>query len=313
MTRPAAATRWFEVLDPGLLTTVQDSGRPGHAHLGVPPSGCLDQPSFSLANRLVGNPEGTAVLETTMRGPRLVLHGPSNSSATVAVTGAPAAVTVDGRPAALDAAIFLLPGQTLEVGPATSGLRSYIAVVGGIAVDPVLDSRSTDVLSGLGPPKLARGTRLPIGAPAGSVPIIDFAVPRGISPHPVVGILPGPRDDWFTPEAITALTSNQWLVSSASNRIGLRLEGPALGRRDNAELPPEGVVTGSIQIPRDGQPVIFLNDHPTTGGYPVIAVLTDDALARAAQAAPGTSLTFRWHAREADRWRQDVPAMQTRN
>ncbi|MDP9826569.1 biotin-dependent carboxylase-like uncharacterized protein [Kineosporia succinea] len=278
------------MLDPGLFTTVQDEGRPGRAHLGVPPSGALDRASFRLANRLVGNAAGAAVLETTVRGPRLVWEGAA--PVTVAVTGAPASVILDGRPAAFDAAVRVGPGQRLEIGSVTAGLRSYIAFSGGLMVDVVLGSRSTDVLSGLGPSPLAAGDVLPVGLPS-PVPVVDFVAPPGILGEPVLDVVPGPRADWFTEAALVTLVRTPWKVSSTSNRVGLRLEGVPLERRRPQELPSEGTATGSLQVPGNGLPVLFLGDHPVTGGYPVIGVVTRSSLDRAAQAAPGTTLRFR--------------------
>jgi len=286
----AAGSCWFDVLEAGMLTTVQDYGRAGHASEGVSPSGALDKASYELANRLVGNPSGRACLETTLRGPSLRLNGPPGSGVTVAVTGAPAPVMVNGGPAAFDAAIRIRAGDILAIGTVTAGVRSYLAVRGGFALSPTLDSCSTDLLSGLGPPPLARGQSLRLRPPPGVPPVADFAAPPGIEADPVLAVVIGPRDDWFTPAALATLTSSVWTVTPTSNRVGLRLSGPVLTRRREGELPPEGVVTGSIQVPPNGQPLIFLNDHPTTGGYPVIAVLVETALGHAAQAAPGSTL-----------------------
>ncbi|MET3807682.1 biotin-dependent carboxylase-like uncharacterized protein [Nakamurella sp. UYEF19] len=282
----------LEVLTPGPLTTVQDHGRPGMAHLGVPPSGALDRPGADLANQLVGNPPGFAVLETTLTGPRLRVLGLSGSSVVLAVTGAPAPITVDGHPASMGRVLQVPAGAVVQLGTCSAGVRSYLAVRGGIAVAEVLGSRSHDLLSGLGPPALQRGQRLPIGAMLDAGITATTAWPDTIDPPPVLPIVLGPRDHWFAPEALELLTGTAWQVSPASNRIGLRLTGPALPRRRPEQLPSEGVVTGSIQIPQDGQPVLFLADHPTTGGYPVIAVVDESALHHAAQARPGTTLRF---------------------
>lgn len=279
----------FHVLHPGLFSTIQDEGRSGQAHLGVPPSGALDRESYRLANRLVGNISGAAVLETTLRGPRLRFEG--DAPVTVAVTGAPAPIWVDGRPAAFDAAVRVGPGQVLEIGTVTAGLRSYLAISGGIMVDAVLGSRSGDVLSGLGPPPLTVGATLPLGK-AGSAPHIDFVAPPGIFRDPVLDLILGPRTDWFTEAALVTLARTAWKVSPTSNRVGVRLEGATLERREPGELPSEGTATGSLQVPGNGLPVLFLNDHPVTGGYPVIGVVTRASLDRAAQAAPGTTLRF---------------------
>ncbi|MEU0333799.1 biotin-dependent carboxyltransferase family protein [Streptomyces sp. NPDC006193] len=280
--------RALVVVRAGALTTVQDRGRPGYAHLGVPRSGALDPPAAALVNRLVGNPPDAAVLETTLSGCALR----PRSTVTVAVGGAPCPVSVGGRPAAWGAPVVVPGGELLEVGAATAGVRSYVAFGGGVAVEPVLGSRATDLLSGLGPAPLANGTVLPLGPPAGPPARVD-GVPQPRPPAELVlRVTPGPRDDWFTARAVRDLTACAYRVSAASNRIGLRTEGPALERARSDELPSEGMVLGAVQVPPDGRPVVFLADHPTTGGYPVIAVVRAADLPAAAQALPGTPVRF---------------------
>ncbi|GHK02968.1 allophanate hydrolase [Streptomyces sp. Y2F8-2] len=282
------ADRALVVVRAGLLTTVQDRGRPGHAHLGVPRSGALDAPAAALVNRLVGNPPEAAVLETTLNGCALR----PRSAVTVAVGGAPCAVTVDGRPAPWGAPVRVPGGALLEMEPARAGVRGYIGIAGGVAVDPVLGSRSTDLLSGLGPPPLADGAVLPLGVPTGPHARVDAVPQPGPPAELVLRVTLGPRADWFTRDALRTLVTRAYRVSAASNRIGLRTEGPALERARNGELPSEGMVLGAVQVPPDGRPVVFLADHPTTGGYPVIAVVRTADLAAAAQAAPGTPVRF---------------------
>ncbi|MER6122581.1 biotin-dependent carboxyltransferase family protein [Streptomyces sp. NPDC001795] len=280
--------RALAVVRAGALTTVQDQGRPGHAHLGVPRSGALDAPAAALVNRLVGNPPAAAVLETTLNGcavrPR--------STVVVAVGGAPCKVTVDGRPAPWGAPVRVPGGALLDVGPARSGVRSYLGVSGGVAVEPVLGSRSTDLLSGLGPPPLTDGAVLPLGRPIGPHARVDAVPQPGPPAELVLRVTLGPRADWFTADAIRTLVTRAYRVSSASNRIGLRTEGPVLERARPGELPSEGMVLGAVQVPPDGRPVVFLADHPTTGGYPVIAVVRSADLAAAAQSTPGTPVRF---------------------
>ncbi|MGW5565873.1 5-oxoprolinase subunit C family protein [Streptomyces tendae] len=280
--------RALAVVRAGALTTVQDRGRPGHAHLGVPRSGALDAPAAALVNRLVGNPPGAAVLETTLTGCTLR----PRCAVTVAVGGAPCPVAVDGRPVPWAAHVRVRAGAVLDVGAADSGVRSYVAVSGGVLVEPVLGSRSTDLLSGLGPPPLADGTVLPLGRPGGRHARVDVAPQPAPPAELVLRVTPGPRADWFTPEAVRAFTSRAYRVSSASNRIGLRVDGPALERARPGELPSEGTVLGAVQVPPDGMPVVFLADHPTTGGYPVIGVVRTPDLPAAAQAVPGTPVHF---------------------
>ncbi|MFE5393237.1 biotin-dependent carboxyltransferase family protein [Streptomyces sp. NPDC056568] len=272
----------------GALTTVQDAGRRGHAHLGVPRSGALDAPAMRLANRLLGNRPDAAVLETTLTGCALR----PDRAVTVVVGGAPCPVTVDGRPAAWGAPVRVPAGAVLDVGAVSAGVRSYVAVAGGVAVEPVLGSRSTDLLSGLGPLPLRDGDVVPVGAPARPVALPPAAPWPAPPAELVLPVHPGPRADWFAPAALRTLTSATYRVSPHSNRIGLRTEGPALDRVSTGELPSEGMVLGAVQVPPDGRPVIFLNDHPTTGGYPVVAVVAEPSLAAAAQAAAGTAVRF---------------------
>ncbi|GAA5216677.1 MULTISPECIES: biotin-dependent carboxyltransferase family protein [Streptomyces] len=280
--------RALAVVRAGALTTVQDRGRPGHAHLGVPRSGALDAPAAALVLRLVGCPPDAAVLETTLTGcavrPRCAV--------TVAVGGAPCPVTVDGRPVPWGAPVDVPAGALLNVGAADSGVRSYVAVSGGVLVEPVLGSRSTDLLSGLGPPPLTDGTVLPLGRPRGQHARVDVAPQPAPPSELVLRVTPGPRADWFTPEAVRTFTSRAYRVSPASNRIGLRMDGPALQRARPGELPSEGMVLGAVQVPPDGRPVVFLADHPTTGGYPVIGVVRTADLPAAAQTPPGTPVRF---------------------
>ncbi|MFJ7130185.1 biotin-dependent carboxyltransferase family protein [Streptomyces sp. NPDC098101] len=280
--------RAVDVVRPGALTTVQDLGRPGYAHLGVVRSGALDPAAARLVNRLVGNAEGAAVLETTVDGcavrPRCAV--------TVAVGGAPCPVRVDGRPAAWGTAVRVAAGSVVEVGTAARGLRAYVAFGGGIEVEPVLGSRSTDLLSGLGPAPLARGTVLPLGADGTVRTPVDAPPWPGPPDALVLRVRLGPRDDWFTPGALRTLATRAYRVSPASNRIGLRLEGPALERSVTGELASEGMVLGAVQVPPDGRPVVFLADHPTTGGYPVVGVVREADLGAAAQAVPGTAVRF---------------------
>ncbi|WP_314613906.1 5-oxoprolinase subunit C family protein [Streptomyces stackebrandtii] len=283
--------RAFAVVRAGALTTVQDLGRTGYAHLGVPRSGALDPGAVRLLNRLVGNvggSEGAAVLETTVDGCALR----PRCAVTVAVGGAPCPVRVDGRPAAWGTAVRVPAGSLLEVGAAVRGLRSYVAFGGGVAVEPVLGSRSTDLLSGLGPAPLAEDAVLPLGADTVVRTPVDAPPWPGPPEELVLRVRLGPRDDWFTADALRTFATRAYRVSSASNRIGLRLEGPALDRTRPGELASEGMVLGAVQVPPDGRPVVFLADHPTTGGYPVVAVVREADLGAVAQAVPGTPVRF---------------------
>lgn len=273
------------VLDAGALTTVQDRGRPGWAHLGVPRSGAADLPAHDLANRLVGNPPDAAGLETTLTGCAFR----TDAAVRIAVTGAPCAVTVASRPESWGAAVVAPAGAVVEVGPAASGLRSYVAVAGGVRVESVLGSRSTDVLSGLGPAPLGAGDIVPVGPAPDAAPWVEVARPGG-APR-VVEVRRGPRADWFaSPGSLDAT----YTVGADSNRVGVRLEGPALDRaahRLHEELESEPMVLGGVQVPPSGQPVVLMADHATTGGYPVIGVVRDVSLL--AQARPGDRVRLR--------------------
>jgi biotin-dependent carboxylase-like uncharacterized protein len=275
----------------GPFTTVQDLGRPGLAHLGVSRSGAADTAALRLANRLVGNPETAAGLETTMLGAGVRL----TAGRWVAVTGADCEVRIDGRAAGTNAPTYVPPGSRLEIGPALRGLRAYLAVGGGISVGKVLGSRSTDTLSGIGPERPTDGAELPLGEPTGTPAPIDVSPRPALPDVPHIRLLQGPRHDHVTPRAIRTLTRERYTVSNDGDRIGVRLDGPALEREQEAALPSEGVVLGAVQVPVGGRPLVFLADHPTTGGYPVIAVVHPDDLWQLAQARPGTRLRFRWH------------------
>ncbi|MET9264719.1 biotin-dependent carboxyltransferase family protein [Amycolatopsis sp. NPDC004079] len=281
--------RALEIVSTGSLALVQDLGRPGYAHLGVPPSGALDVAALRLGNRLVGNAEDAAGIETVLGG----LTVRAAVSCTAAVTGPPVAVSVDGRETGSHTPIPVRPGQKLTIGRPSSGLRCYLTVSGGIAVPPVLGSRSTDVLSGLGPSPLEAGTRVPLGPVTGVPSGADVIAAAPVPSQLTVPVLLGPRDDWFADPA-SALNA-QWTVTAESNRVGVRLDGPPLRRVStvsNSELPSEGVLTGAIQVPPNGLPLVFLADHPTTGGYPVVAVVRRESLGALAQARPGTLVRF---------------------
>ncbi|MGJ6966832.1 biotin-dependent carboxyltransferase family protein [Streptosporangium sp. G11] len=326
----------IEVIAPGPYATVQDLGRPGYAHLGVPRSGAADEPSLRLANRLVGNPENAAGIELTLGGARLRF----TAGAWAAVTGAacpldlvrprravpaetgevstgeafvggassggasaggvhPGGVHAGGAGAPMTVsqgmcAPFWVPaGGELCLGMPGAGLRTYVAVRGGVEVPVTMGSRSADSLSGLGPPPLRAGTVLPVGPTGGLPPIIVDAAPPPQAGAGVLRVVPGPRDDWFVPGALATLCAGPYEVSQDSNRVGVRMRGARLERARDGELPSEGMVAGAVQVPPSGQPIVFLADHPPTGGYPVIAVLTSASLAGAAQLRPGDRTRFR--------------------
>ncbi|GGK70410.1 biotin-dependent carboxyltransferase family protein [Ornithinimicrobium pekingense] len=271
------------VVEAGPLTTVQDFGRPGLAAMGVSRSGACDRAAHRLANALVGNHPTLATLEVTLGG--LALEAASD--VVVATAGARC-------PGAPHAAPFVLrASQRLTLGQPAAGLRSYVAVRGGIDVPPVLGSRSTDVLSGLGPKVVEAGDVLPVGTTDRPVPGVDVApVPVPTLGPLVVPVQPGPRRDWFEDSAWSGFLSASFTVDSRSNRIGVRLAGHPLPRRRQGELTSEGMVRGAVQVPPSGLPVLFLADHPVTGGYPVIAYVDDAAVDRCAQLRPGQQVRF---------------------
>jgi biotin-dependent carboxylase-like uncharacterized protein len=279
----------IEIIATGPLTTVQDDGRPGWAAVGVSRSGAADRASAALANRLVGNEVDAAVLEVTLGGLHLRVDAPT----LVALTGAPCPATVDDHGVAMTSPVHVPAGGTLRLGAPRTGLRTYVAVRGGIAVPAVLGSRATDVLTGVGPPVVRAGDVLPVGTSAAAVPGVDHAPVREPERPAVLTLGPGPRADWFVGDALAALASGTYTVGTASNRTALRLDGAGLTRAHDRELPSEGLVPGAVQVPPDGRPVVFLRDHPITGGYPVVAVVTAASLDRAAQLRPGDEIRFR--------------------
>jgi biotin-dependent carboxylase-like uncharacterized protein len=281
--------RTLEVLEAGPLSTVQDRGRVGWAHLGVPRAGALDQGAAALANRLVGNDAAAAVVETTLGGIELR----ASTALTVAVCGADCDVRVGGRAAPFAEPLSVPAGATVRLGPARSGVRSYLAVAGGIAVPPVLGSRSTDTLAGIGPPVLAAGDVLPVGGSPGPPAAVDaHAVRRAPSPV-VVRLVPGPRVDWFAGDVLVSMASAAYTVLADSNRVALRLDGPVPQRARAGELPSEGLALGAVQVTPSGRPLVFLRDHPTTGGYPVVGVVPRADLDLCAQLRPGEQIRFR--------------------
>src|SRR5574337_808248 len=279
----------LEVRAPGLLTLLQDLGRPGQAGQGVSASGALDQGACRTANRLVGNASDAACLETVGGGLRLASRGDT----VVAVTGADAPLTLTNAAGARWSVpryqpLALADGDMLAIGEPVAGTRCYLAARGGFDVAPVLGSRSTDTLAHVGPPALAAGDVLALcpvtrGAIVGSAELPPVDLPS-VHEDVVLDVVPGPRTDWFTPEAVQLLARQRWRVTPQSNRVGLRLAGEQpLTRAITRELPSEGTPTGAIQVPASGQPVLFLADHPLTGGYPVIACVAPHHLDRAGQ------------------------------
>ncbi|MCL8024304.1 biotin-dependent carboxyltransferase family protein [Nocardioides bruguierae] len=265
---------------------VVDDGRPGWAHLGVPRSGPADPAAADLARRLVGAP-GSALLEVVLGGLALRLRGPGRW---VALTGAPAPLLVDGRARPVAEPVWAAPGARITLGHPPTGLRSWLALGGGVDVPAVLGSRSGDTLSGLGPRPLEVGQEVALLEDAGRPAPLDVPPPAGSGP---LRLHPGPRPDWRGPDPRAHLARCAWEVAADSDRVGVRLAGPALPLTRTGELASEAVVLGAVQVPPSGTPVVFGPDHPTTGGYPVVAVVDPRDLPRLLQARPGEQVRFR--------------------
>lgn len=268
--------------------TVQDHGRPGHAHLSVPPSGAFDRASHDFANRLVGNNEAAATLEMARATVQLTF----DHETTIAVTGAPTSIVIDGRQRETMRAIVVPAGHTVLIATQHLGMRSYLAIRGGIASERIMGSRSYDELSRIGTAPVQTGTLLPIGTDAESTPAVARQVSPGVNVADTVTlhVHRGPRWSYCTnPQA---LLEQEYTVTAQLNRIGLRLAGPVIEWNTTERLPSEGMLTGAIQIAADGQPILFGPDHPTTGGYPVVAVVDERDISTMAQLAPGTTVRF---------------------
>ncbi len=277
------------VREPGWRTTIQDLGRPGLGSLGISPAGAADRAALRLGNRLLGNPESAAGLECTMGG----LAVQADSPHWCAVTGAEAEVTVDGRPVAVGMPFFVAAGAVVHLGAPRRGLRSYLTVAGGLDTPVLLGSRSEDSLGHLVPAAIDAGVRLPVGRP-GRIPRVDHPHNSALPAAELLTlpITSGPRRDWIEEESWARFTREVFVVSGRLDRIGVRFEGPVLRRAATRELPSEGLIRGAVQVPGSGEPIAFLADHPTTGGYPVIAVIDAEATDLLAQAVPGQRVRF---------------------
>jgi KipI family sensor histidine kinase inhibitor len=286
----------IEILSCGLPVLFQDLGRAGQADQGISMSGAADRASFKAANRLVGNAAGTAALEITLGGLRLRMRG----RGVMALTGAPAPIAVIGDngstiAAAHNSPVALNDGDIVSLGVPASGMRSYLALRGGFDVSPVLGSVATDTLAQIGPPALVAGDFVAIGqAPFGA--LVSFGEPAFAMPIAnetvVLDVVMGPRTDWFTQAAVESFLLQEWSVTPQSSRVGIRLSGEALERANHGELPSEATVRGALQVPASGQPVLFLADHPLTGGYPVIANVARHHLDLAGQIPVGARIRF---------------------
>ena len=309
--------RSLHVLSPGLLTTVQDLGRYGYERFGVPVAGALDPLALRAANLLVGNPPGAAALEITLAGPTLR----AGTDCLIATAGADLALRVNGWPLPPWAAIFVRRGWLIEFGERKAGCRAVLAVAGGIAVPPVLGSRSTYLpgrFGGLAGRPLQAGDVLPVGRPAVELfPTAGREFPLDLRPPyrdtPTLRVVLGPQDDYFTPAGIATLLSSEYRVSTTSDRMGCRLEGPAIAHRDATEIISDGIPPGAVQVPPDGRPIVMLADRQTTGGYPKMATVIQADLPLLAQCVPGQG-RVRFQAVSVEEgqacWRERIAALE---
>jgi biotin-dependent carboxylase-like uncharacterized protein len=282
----------LEIMRTGPLALVEDLGRPGLAHMGVTRSGAADRRAHTLANRLVANPDDRATVEVTFGGFSARVRG---GDVAIAVTGADTDPSVNGVPFGTNSIHYAHDGQVISLGAPHAGLRSYLAVRGGIDVEPVLGSRSYDVMSAIGPQPLQPGDVLHVGDHTADFPELDQAPVAAIAQGGLLELLvvPGPRDDWFTDP--DALVHTIWVATDRSDRVGMRLEGRPLQHRwPDRQLPSEGATRGAIQVPPNGLPVILGPDHPVTGGYPVIGVVADEDIDKLAQIRPGQYVRLHW-------------------
>ena len=292
---PPEARPVFEVVAPGLRAVVQDGGRRAVAPVGVPGADPADPVSFALANRLAGNARDAGTLELTGGGTRLRCLAPCH----VAAVGAAPDVRVDGTPAPPGQLLPLAAGQVLEVGRQRGGCRTYLSVAGGFFGPEWFGSSASDELTGLGAGPLARGAQLHAGpwAPPLGDHVRAGCATELVPDAPVpLRVVPGPHPEQFEPDALARLADAVFEVAPASNRVGLRLRADQgagrRGWRGGGELDSQGVVTGAVQVPPDGDPVVLLPDHATLGGYPVLAVVVSADHGLLGQCAPGTTVRF---------------------
>ena len=283
----------MEVLDAGLMTVYQDLGRPGYGDLGVTASGAADRASAATANTAVGNPRQSTVLEN-IGGMELR----ALSDTVICVTGATTRVWVGDMPVQLARPALVTAGQTVLIDAAHYGMHNYIALRGGLIADAELGSSATDVLSGLGPSPISAGDVLAVPPNSPGTTDSQLTNPLRVTQSEdgrtvaTLRCVLGPRDDWFGAN-VQRFLETQWTVSSQSNRVGLRLDSDTTVERVvDGELPSEGMVAGSVQIPPNGKPVLFLRDHAVTGGYPVIATVLEEDIDIAAQLPPEALVSF---------------------
>jgi len=284
---------WLLIHDAGPLTTIQDLGRPGHLRVGIPESGPVDREAFVLANRLVGNPDGAAGLECTLMGPRLEF----TDERAVAVTGADMPLSVNGASVPCWQTLNVKAGDVLKLGSAKTGVRSYVALSGGIDTPPALGSRATyprGELGGLEGRALRKGDRLPLGASHSTRPrrVRSDRIPD-YTGEAEVRVVRGPQDDRFTDRGIASFLESTYEMSPQSDRMGARLKGPWIEHTQGHDIISDGIALGGIQVVGDGQPIVLLVDRQSTGGYTKIATVCSFDIGRIGQLKPGQRISFR--------------------
>jgi biotin-dependent carboxylase-like uncharacterized protein len=287
---------YFLVHKPGLLTTVQDRGRWGWQAQGVPVAGPMDAVSHRVANALVGNDPGAATLEVTLVGPEVEFEGEH----VIAITGAEFDLTLDGKPVPCNAAFVAPAGSHLRFGMRRRGARAYLAIDGGINVHPVLGSRATHLISAMGGYQgraLRAGDQVPLGKPARGGRPMGTVPQTPIVPLPertaVIRVIAGPQDDYFSADALGVLQSEPYAITTRSDRMGFRLEGPTLRHTRGADIISDATPLGTLQVPASGQPIALMADRQTSGGYPKIATVIAADVSLAGQLSPGDTMSFR--------------------
>jgi antagonist of KipI len=282
----------LKVLSPGILTSVQDLGRFGYAHLGVSASGAADSLSARISNRLLGNDDNAPILEMTLLGGRFEF----GSGTTIALAGADFAATLDGSPVPCYAPVPVAAGAILQCGQAGTGARCYLAVAGGFEIVPTLGSTSTHLMSGIGGVEgraLKRGDVLQINLRKVAKPKrVDLQVIQRLRPRSTLRVTDGPQHEVFGKDALRNLCAQSYRVSEDSNRIGLRLRSQPIIPMGEFKMPTEGAALGAIQIPPGGEPIILFVEHQTTGGYPKIANVITADMPSVGQLRPGDEIGF---------------------
>jgi antagonist of KipI len=284
----------LRVVEPGMLTTIQDRGRWGLQARGVPVAGPMDPCAHRAANAIVGNGAGAATLEVTLIGPELEFE----DERVVAVTGAVFQITIDGRPVPHATAFMVSAGARLRFGARVQGARAYIGIAGGVAVEPTLGSRATHLISrmgGLDGRQLKAGDHLPLGDRTASRPLANRLL-AAVTPlpdgHAALRVLAGPQVDYFAGDALAVLQSAPYTVGGKSDRMGFRLEGPALRHARGADIISDATPLGALQVPASGQPILLMADRQTAGGYPKLATVITADISTAGQLAPGDTISF---------------------